>query len=127
MSKHDLTRPCPRCLVGIDDDGDGNCGICARWPEEEARRVRFHATRNAKLQAADAAVPHEADLICFECDHRFAAEPNTPCPKCGGASEPVPEKPVARSADTYPNQYVDLSDPVAVRARTLKGLSGGDV
>ena len=48
-------------------------------------------------------------------------------PKCGGASEPVPEKPVARSADTYPNQYVDLSDPVAVRARTLKGLSGGDV
>ena len=29
--------------------------------------------------------------------------------------------------DTYRNQYVDLSDPVAVRARTLKGLSGGDV
>lgn len=19
---------CPRCLVGIDDDGDGNCGYC---------------------------------------------------------------------------------------------------
>jgi hypothetical protein len=91
--KRDLTRPCPRCLVGIDDDGDGNCGICARWPEEEARRVRFHATRNARLQAADAAVPHEAHLICFECSHRFTAEPNTPCPKCGGASEPGAEEP----------------------------------
>lgn len=31
---------CPRCKVGIDDDGDGNCAACARWSDEEAARVR---------------------------------------------------------------------------------------
>jgi hypothetical protein len=30
---------CKRCRLGIDDDGDGNCAICARWSDEEVKRV----------------------------------------------------------------------------------------
>ena len=31
-----MTAPnCPRCGLGVDSDGDGNCGICAHWSDEE--------------------------------------------------------------------------------------------
>jgi hypothetical protein len=28
----ELNPKCPRCGVGVDDDGDGDCGVCAKWP-----------------------------------------------------------------------------------------------
>lgn len=33
-------KPCPRCGVGIDDDGDGNCGRCAKLSDEQAANLR---------------------------------------------------------------------------------------
>lgn len=30
---------CPRCRCGIDNDGDGNCGVCARLTDVEVREV----------------------------------------------------------------------------------------
>lgn len=27
---------CQRCFSGIDDDGDGNCGTCAKWDDNMA-------------------------------------------------------------------------------------------
>lgn len=41
---------CKRCFVGVDDDSDGNCAICARWPDIEAARVRQIALRNLSKQ-----------------------------------------------------------------------------
>ena len=29
-----------RCLLGIDNDGDGNCSTCAKWSEELAEEMR---------------------------------------------------------------------------------------
>lgn len=29
---------CPRCKIGIDDDGDGNCGVCAKYTDVEVIR-----------------------------------------------------------------------------------------
>lgn len=31
---------CPRCNLGIDDDGDGDCAVCASMTEGQAQRVR---------------------------------------------------------------------------------------
>jgi hypothetical protein len=32
---------CPRCSVGFDDDGDGNCAICARLSDEHAAKLKM--------------------------------------------------------------------------------------
>jgi hypothetical protein len=32
---------CKRCLMGVDDDGDGNCGVCAKWSDNRARLHRI--------------------------------------------------------------------------------------
>jgi hypothetical protein len=34
VSKHEPI--CPRCLVGVDDDGDGNCTLCAGLTQKQA-------------------------------------------------------------------------------------------
>ena len=34
------TLVCKRCLIGVDDDQDGDCSICAHWDIFEASRVR---------------------------------------------------------------------------------------
>jgi hypothetical protein len=28
---------CPRCLSGRDSDEDGNCYVCSKWTDEEAK------------------------------------------------------------------------------------------
>ncbi len=30
-------KACSRCLIGIDHDGDGNCGVCAKHNDAEIR------------------------------------------------------------------------------------------
>lgn len=45
MSTEEDMTTCQRCLIGIDDDGDGNCALCARWDDAEAARVRGYAIR----------------------------------------------------------------------------------
>jgi hypothetical protein len=32
---------CQRCFSGIDDDGDGNCGLCARLSDNEAQFMKM--------------------------------------------------------------------------------------
>jgi len=51
-------------------------------PEAIADRYRKQGDHNLAVHAA------ARRLLCFECDHRFKAEPNTICPLCGGPSEP---------------------------------------
>jgi hypothetical protein len=31
---------CPRCFIGIDDDGDGDCATCAALTDLQAMRIR---------------------------------------------------------------------------------------
>lgn len=38
-----LPRQCPRCLFGVDNDGDGNCSFCAKLTDAEA--AAFHKAR----------------------------------------------------------------------------------
>jgi hypothetical protein len=37
-SQHPLR--CQRCLLGIDDDCDGNCGVCVGLTEQQVVKVR---------------------------------------------------------------------------------------
>lgn len=30
---------CKRCGMGIDHDKEGNCGVCAKWTDEEVKRA----------------------------------------------------------------------------------------
>lgn len=32
---------CQRCLLGIDDDGDGNCAVCASLTDVQALKVKI--------------------------------------------------------------------------------------
>ena len=36
---------CPRCGIGFDDDGDGNCGVCAKL-----KRVKVTFTKEFWIQ-----------------------------------------------------------------------------
>lgn len=43
---------CPRCKIGIDTDGDGNCALCANLSDEEVARGivpgPIHSSRKSK-------------------------------------------------------------------------------
>ena len=34
-------KPCPRCGIGVDDDGDGNCAACVRVSDADIRMMRM--------------------------------------------------------------------------------------
>ena len=36
-----IALKCPRCGIGVDDDRDGRCRICARWSEKECAFHRW--------------------------------------------------------------------------------------
>lgn len=36
---------CPRCGIGYDTNGDGNCGICAKWSEIELLALKFYGDK----------------------------------------------------------------------------------
>ncbi len=40
---------CPRCGAGVDDDGDGNCAVCARLSSADAQRLKD----NVKTHVSD--------------------------------------------------------------------------
>jgi hypothetical protein len=40
------TNRCTRCFIGIDDDHDGNCGICAKWSDDNADKIRKQQLTN---------------------------------------------------------------------------------
>jgi hypothetical protein len=42
---------CPRCGIGIDDDNDGNCGVCAKWNDAKLREMTGRPTPADKLAA----------------------------------------------------------------------------
>lgn len=42
MARH----ACPRCLTGVDDDGDGNCGICCRLSDLAAAQLAIESINN---------------------------------------------------------------------------------
>lgn len=37
-------KRCPRCFIGIDDDGDGNCKVCANLGDWQALQIRERIT-----------------------------------------------------------------------------------
>lgn len=46
---------CQRCLSGIDDDHDGDCGVCARLSNEEAawmKKTRLNLELAGRLEVA---------------------------------------------------------------------------
>lgn len=48
---------CPRCFIGVDDDGDGDCRLCANWSElkvVEARQSINQTVAKAVQIARDA-------------------------------------------------------------------------
>jgi hypothetical protein len=50
---------CPRCFIGVDDDGDGDCRLCAGWSElklVEARQSINQTISRAVQIARDAAL-----------------------------------------------------------------------
>jgi hypothetical protein len=56
MSKQNL---CPRCFIGVDNDGDGDCRLCANWSElkvVEARQSINQTVAKAVQIARDAAI-----------------------------------------------------------------------
>lgn len=36
---------CQRCLLGIDDDGDGDCGVCHNMDARTAEKVKWAVER----------------------------------------------------------------------------------
>lgn len=32
---------CSRCGLGVDDDGDGNCGVCAGLTPEDILQIKY--------------------------------------------------------------------------------------
>lgn len=36
----EFTRPCPRCGLGIDDDEDGDCAVCARLSDRQVEHLK---------------------------------------------------------------------------------------
>ena len=36
-------RLCPRCRIGIDDNGDGDCAVCCNLTDEQAAELRKKA------------------------------------------------------------------------------------
>lgn len=61
---------CLRCLSGYDDDGDGDCAICARWPDKEAMRVRGILLRRA-TRPAPTGLPDTAESILEALAHEL--------------------------------------------------------
>lgn len=39
LSSNPTKKICPRCGMGNDTDGDGNCAICARLTDDEVGRM----------------------------------------------------------------------------------------
>ena len=66
---------CQRCEIGIDDDRDGNCGICAKWGEIELlQRVR----KNHRAEIASVRDEAKAAVAAA-----YEAAANEIKPKCG--------------------------------------------
>lgn len=58
---------CPRCMTGIDDDGDGNCSTCAKLPDEEAERLKEFAGRMTERKRRETEQEHlQADKLRAE-------------------------------------------------------------
>lgn len=50
-----MSELCRRCKIGIDDDGDGNCAVCAHWTDEEVQRVNRARKPFVKIHPYDMA------------------------------------------------------------------------
>lgn len=44
---------CPRCMTGVDADGDGHCASCHNLTDEQAEQMRAFAERMATRRAKE--------------------------------------------------------------------------
>lgn len=72
MSEQLEYQRCKRCGIGIDDDQDGNCAMCANWPDSAAHVV---LVQRSELNAATlAAAQRTKPVYClgWETVHKVA-------------------------------------------------------
>ena len=63
MSKH---TTCPRCGMGIDHDGDGNCGVCARLSDEDLARIKASRKGVDTKHAKGCGIRYGRECDCIE-------------------------------------------------------------